>query len=164
MEPKEAVTDKESPNNRKFVRAIAEREAERYGLPDVVRQYGIVSRTASFEKQRESQLLLLLNWEDPLEKGTYTGKIFEYLAAQRPILATGGFGNDVIEKLLAETNSGVYCSTVEEIKKAVRELYLKYKTKGKVAYHGIVEKIDKYSYREMAKNFAEILGNLTERK
>jgi hypothetical protein len=140
------------------------REAERYGLSDVVRQYGVISRTASFEKQRESLLLLLLNWEDPLEKGTYTGKIFEYLAAQRPILATGGFGKDVIEELLAETNSGVYCSTVEEIKKAVRELYVEYQTKGKVAYNGIVEKIDKYSYRQMAKNFAEILGNLTERR
>lgn len=143
---------------------LLKRETERYGLSDVVRQYGIIPRTASFEKQRESQLLLLLNWEDPLEKGTYTGKVFEYLAAQRPILVTGGFGNDVIEELLAETNSGVYCSTVEEIKKAARELYLEYKTKGKVAYHGMVEKIDKYSYREMAKNFAEILGNLTERR
>jgi len=140
------------------------REAERYGLSDVVRQYGVISRTAAFEKQRESQLLLLLNWEDPLEKGTYTGKIFEYLAAQRPILATGGFGRDVVEELLAETNSGIYCSAVEEIKKAVRELYLEYQTKGKVAYHGIVEKIGKYSYREMAKNFAEILDNLTERR
>jgi hypothetical protein len=108
--------------------------------------------------------LLLLNWEDPLEKGTYTGKIFEYLAAQRPILVTGGFGNDVVEELLAETSSGVYCSTVEAIKKAVRESYLEYETKGKVAYNGIVEKIGKYSYREMAKSFAEILGNLTERR
>jgi glycosyltransferase involved in cell wall biosynthesis len=143
---------------------LLKKKIEGYGLSDVVRQYGVIPRTASFKRQRESQLLLLLNWEDPLEKGTYTGKVFEYLAAQRPILATGGFGKDVIEELLAETNSGIYCQTVEETKKAVREMYLEYQTKGKVAYHGIAEKIGKYSYREMAKNFAEILDNLTERR
>jgi hypothetical protein len=108
--------------------------------------------------------LLLLNWDDPRETGTYTGKIFEYLAAQRPILATGGFGgDDVVKKLLEETNSGVYCSTVEEIKIALTGLYSEYKSKGRVKHKGNVEKINNYSYREMAKKFTEILNNLTER-
>ncbi|HEY4675066.1 MAG TPA: glycosyltransferase [Candidatus Bathyarchaeia archaeon] len=140
------------------------RETERLGLSGIVRQYGVISREMSFEKQRESQVLLLLNWDDPQEKGVFTGKIFEYLASKRPILATGGFGGDVVQDLLVETNSGIYCSKVEEIADAVKNLYLEYKSNGNVTYRGIVEKINKYSYREMARNFAKILDGLTERK
>lgn len=137
---------------------------EEYGLSDVVKYYGIIPRETSLAKQKESQVLLLLNWEDPRVKEVYTGKMFEYLAAQRPILATGGFGNDVVEALLDETNSGIYRSTIEDIKNTLRELYSEYKFKGKVAYKGNIEKIKKYSYREMARKFAEILGNLVERR
>jgi glycosyltransferase involved in cell wall biosynthesis len=136
------------------------RNISEYGLSDVVKQYGIVSRETSFTKQRESQVLLLLNWESQLEKGVIPGKIFEYFAAQRPILATGGFGNDAVKMLLDETNSGIYCSTIEQIKSTLEELYLEYKKEGKIPYSGIIEKINKYSYREMARKFAEILNSL----
>ncbi len=133
------------------------REIEEYGLSLVVKQYGVVPRQVAYEKQRESQLLLLLNWDDPKEKGVYTLKIFEYLASKRPILAMGGFGSDVIEALLKETKAGVYCSMVEDIKSALRVFYLEYKNSGTVTYTGDTEKINKYSYREMAKQFVAVL-------
>ena len=139
------------------------KEIEGYELLDIVKQYGIVPREISFKKQRESQILLLLNWEanweDQREKGVYPLKIFEYLAAQRLILATGGSGGDVIEELLDETNAGMYSPTVEDIKSILRELYSEYKQKGKIDYSGDLEKINKYSYREMARKFAEILDS-----
>lgn len=134
-------------------------EIRKYGLSDIARYYGMVPREISFEKQRESQLLLLLNWEDQREKGVYPLKVFTYLAAQRPILATGGFGNDVIERLLDETKSGMYAPSVEDIKNILRELYSEYKLKGKISYNGDIEKINKYSYREMARKFAEVLDS-----
>jgi len=133
---------------------------ERYGLSKIAKQYGVIPREVSFQKQRESQLLLLLNWEDPREKSVYTLKIFEYLAAHRPILATGGFGNDVVQMLLNETNSGIYCSTVKDISNNICHLYSEYKTAGRVSYYGSTEKINQYSYRETAKKFADILNNL----
>ena len=115
------------------------------------------AREIAFEKQRESQLLLLLNWEDQQEKGVYPLKVFEYLSAQRPILATGGSGDDVVEELLTETNAGRYASSVEDIKSGLSDLYTEYKLKGKTSYNGDVEKINKYSHREMARKFAEVL-------
>ena len=137
------------------------KEIEIYGLPDIAKQCGMVTRETSFEKQRESQLLLLLNWEDKQEKGVYPGKVFEYLAARRPILATGGFSNDVVERLLDETKAGTYCKTAENIKGILKELYSEYTLTGKISYNGNIEKINKYSYREMAKKFAEVLDDLT---
>ena len=107
-------------------------------------------------------IITFLNWEDKKEKGVYSGKIFEYLAAQRPILSTGGFGSDVVEKLLKETKAGVYCPTVDSIKGAVEKFYLEYKNKGNVVYTGNWEKASKYNQREMAKKFAVILNKITK--
>ena len=135
------------------------KEIEEYGLSNIVKQYGMIPHEVAFEKQRESQLLLLLNWEDEGGKGVYTLKIFEYLAAQRPILATGGSGEGVIKELLDETKAGVYAPTVEDIKHILRGIYLEYKSKGEISYRGNIERINKYSYREMAKKFAEVLDN-----
>jgi len=137
------------------------REIEEHELSAMAKQYGIVPRETSFEKQRESQLLLLLNWEDRRERGGYTLKIFEYLAAQRPILVTGGSGDDVVKELLDETKAGIYCQTVEDVRRTLRELYAEYKSRGKISYSGNIEKINRYSYREMARKFAEILNRLT---
>ncbi len=124
-----------------------------------LRQCGIVPREISFEKQRESQLLPLLKWEDPRERGIYTGKVFEYLAAKRPILATGGT-DDVVKELLNETSAGIDAQSVEDIKSALRKFYAEYKLSGKITYQGNAEKVNKYSYREMAKKFVDVINTI----
>jgi glycosyltransferase involved in cell wall biosynthesis len=65
----------------------ADREyAESLGLGDRVELLGYVSRRRSLELQRDSEALLLLIPESG-GRAVLTGKIFEYLAAERPILA-----------------------------------------------------------------------------
>ena len=130
---------------------------KKFGLSNIVKQYGIVPRNISFEKQKESQILLLLNWEGINENGVYPLKVFEYLGAQRPILATGGFGKDVIAELLSETNSGVYAKTTKEIGNVLLKWYKEYKQNGKIEYKGINEAIKNYNYQETTKKFVEIL-------
>lgn len=137
-----------------------EREIKDYGLSGIVKQNGIVPREIALEKQRESQLLLRLKREDSRERGAYSGKLFEYLAARRPILATGGT-TDVVDELLNETNAGICAPIVEDIKNVLKKLYQEYKLKGEVAYHGVESNVNKYSHKEMARKFAEILDQLT---
>jgi hypothetical protein len=136
-----------------------ENKINEFELSDIVRQYGVTPREICFEKQKESQLLLLFNWEDPRQRGVYSGKIFEYLAARRPILATGG-AESVVTELLKETNAGVDAQTVKDIKNTLEKAYTEYKLKGKVSYQGNIEKINKYSYREMARKFAAIMNSI----
>lgn len=132
-------------------------------LVGIVRQFNFISRHESIQKQRESHLLLLFNWEDPNEKGVYPLKFFEYLAARRPILATGGYPEDDIEKLIVQAKAGRYASTIKEIEASILSYYEEYKRTQGVSYQGDSEEINKYSYPEMAKKFGAILNQITEK-
>jgi len=105
--------------------------------------------------------LLGLNWNDQRGRGWYPLKTFNYLAAQRPILSVGGLGNDQVKKLLDETKAGIYARTVEDVKGALRESYSEYKRTGKVSYTGDIKEISKYSHREMARRYSEVLNQVT---
>ena len=137
-----------------------DKQAERYGLRDIVKQFGIVPREVALDKQRESQLLLLIKWNDPRERGVCPAKIFEYLAARRPILAVGGY-DDVISELLDETRAGTCGPTAEEVKNILKELYREYQAVGKAGYKGEEDKINRYSQREMAQKFAQVLDSVS---
>jgi hypothetical protein len=134
--------------------------AQRYGLAGIVHQFGIVPREIALEKQRESQVLLLLKWNDIRQKGVYTAKVFQYLAAHRPILAVGGFP-DVVDELLDKTVAGISGQVTEDIKSFLVQAYQQYKSTGAASYGGDKAEIDKYSHREIGKQFASILDSIT---
>ena len=136
-----------------------EKQARQYGLTEVVNQFGIVPRETALEKQRESQLLLFIKWSDPRERGYYSAKIFEYLAAKRPILAIGGH-DDVASKLVDETRAGINCSTEAHVKAMLKELYNEFKKFGRISYQGEEHIINRYSQMEMARQFAEVLDRV----
>jgi len=134
----------------------------KYKLDSVVSLHGSVSRDVSIHKQRESQILLLLTWDDPSEKGVYTGKIFEYLAARRPILSLGLSGG-VVAELLDNTNAGVHVSTEEELRSYIIKSYNYFKNTGSVPYTGIQSEVDKFSHYEMTRKFAEVFDAVVEK-
>jgi len=136
-------------------------DIKKYKLENVIKVCGPISREESILQQRKAQVLLLLTWNHPAEKGVYTGKLFDYLAAQRPILALGIPGS-VIEELLKNTKAGTYVSCVEELRNAILSYYQEYKLTGKVTYKGKLTKIDKYSHREMARKFANVLDSISK--
>lgn len=139
-----------------------EQEIRKYRLEDVVSLHSHVHREEALERQRESQILLLLLSDHPGEAGVYTGKVFEYLASRRPILAIGGL-RGVVTELLEETGAGVHVSDNKELKRVLAALYVEFKTHGQVLYHGCEDRISKYSHREMARKFAEVLNYVASR-
>lgn len=68
------------------------------------------------ELQRKADYLLLLMWDNPLEKGTFTGKFFEYIGAGRPILCVGGKENPPA-RLIKERSLGKALNKPDEIAK-----------------------------------------------
>ncbi len=73
--------------------AIWDAWAEASGLSAINSSNGLLSLEGSLAIQRSSHLNLLLTWSGPHIQGILTGKLYEYLAAQRPILALvqGGY-------------------------------------------------------------------------
>ncbi len=130
-----------------------------YGLSESVTLGGLIPRHEALERQRESQILLALDWMDTHEPGVYTGKIFEYLAAQRPILSTG-LGGSVVERLLGETSAGQHCTTLAAVKDFLLKSYGEFRRSGQVAYHGDLEAIQRYSHTSMAARFAALLSKV----
>jgi len=95
--------------------------------------------------------------------GILAFKLFDYLAARRPILSLGYTEGGVVKELLDETQAGVHCSNDAELREYLLKAYREYKELGAVQYHGIEAEVMKYSHREMARKFAEVLDEVTKK-
>lgn len=63
--------------------------AETCGISDIVAFHEPVPYRNALKLQASADILLLLLWDVPEESGVYTGKLFEYFGARRPILSIG---------------------------------------------------------------------------
>ena len=132
-------------------------DINKYGLRDVVKVGGLIPRQEAIKKQRESQLLLLLLWNDVREKGVYTGKLFEYLGSRRPILAIGR-SNSIVKDLLTDTGAGSFASDDKELEKIILNHYREFISRGEVSY-GANGRIEDYSYVTLAGKYSRILDS-----
>ena len=131
-----------------------------HNLGKVINQMGVVPREVALVHQRNSQILLMLNWVDGSQRGVYTGKIFEYLAAGRPILAVGG-PQGVVSKLLLETKAGVHPTDELDLRKTILAWYKEFQQQGSVSYNGN-DRIQEYSHIKMAERFAGVLNEVSQ--
>ncbi len=63
--------------------------AERAGVRHLVEVHPAVPYDKSLQLQWDADVLLLMQWDNPMETGNCPGKLFEYLASLRPILVMG---------------------------------------------------------------------------
>ena len=138
----------------------ADREwAEERGLGDKLELIPYAPRQASLELQRDSEaLLLLIPDAGGRGKGVLSGKVFEYLAAERPILAAvppDGAAADLIR----ETGAGVVAppDDVEALKAALAELHERFANGGLPATDIPEETRYRLSRRARAEELAELV-------
>jgi len=131
-------------------------DIEKYNLNGVVSFGGFIHREEALERQKESQLLLLLLDKDNNEKDVYPAKVFEYFGARRPILAIGG-REGIIKGLIAETSSGKFAENHEILKNVILKYYWEFINLGEVQYCGNGS-IENYTYRSIAKKYSEVLN------
>ena len=82
-------------------RIVPEEMPHLAGRKSVIRQLGFMSQADAFRQMEETDYLLLVM----TDAGSLTGKIFEYLATGKPILAFAPRGGEV-ERILHETGAG----------------------------------------------------------
>ena len=112
------------------------------------------------EQQKSDVLLLFVN-NTPNAKGILTGKIFEYMASGRPILCIGPEEGDSA-RILNETKTGVTIdfNNKEKMKSILLDFLIKYKENQLVTKKSIA--VEKYSRRNLAKEYVNLLNDITQ--
>src|SRR5690606_12545888 len=144
----------------KFAGAVSEevkRSLENFNLISNCEFLGYVSHSEALKLQNQSQVLLLVEINSAETRAIIPGKLFEYLAAKRPIIAFGPKESD-IEEIISETKSGKFFSywDDDELKTEILQLYKNFKN-GDLSIAS--EGIEKYSRRELTKQMASLILN-----
>ncbi|EWY41276.1 hypothetical protein N825_27350 [Skermanella stibiiresistens SB22] len=93
--------------------------AERAGVADRVTVHPAVPYKRSLEIQRQSDVLLLLQWNNPREQGNVPAKLFEYFGVLRPILGIG-LEDGVPARLIRERDAGFFSNDPHAIADQIR--------------------------------------------
>ena len=143
------------PGDREFVESL--------GLGDRVELIEYVPRRESLRLQRDSDALLLLIPEaDGRGRGILSGKVFEYLAAERPVLAVVPPDGAAAE-LVREAGAGLVAGPddVPGIRDALLELHARWRDGGLEGTPLSPQWRDKLSRASRVEELAELLESLT---
>jgi glycosyltransferase involved in cell wall biosynthesis len=142
--------------------AIVFESLEKQGLSENAQKIVYIPHSEVVKLMAQSPVLLLPLNNTPNNKGILSGKLFEYLAAGRPILGTGPADGDAAE-ILKETQAGSIFDfeDYEGIKKGVLELYRQYK-ENKLFVN--TSSITKYSRKSCAAQYTQLLDSIRSSK
>jgi glycosyltransferase involved in cell wall biosynthesis len=138
--------------------AIAFESLKQNGILDNAQKTDYLPHSDVVKLMAQSPVLLLALNNTPNNAGVLSGKLFEYLAAKRPIFGIGLPDADAAA-ILKSTQAGtmVHFDDYEGTKKAVLDLYQKYKS-NQLSISS--SSIDKYSRENCAKDYSELLNEI----
>ena len=134
-----------------------------YGLTGVVKILGYMKHADCVREQLKSDALLLLEAEGPNAGAMYTGKIFEYMNAGRPVL--GVLPKGAARELLEQTGIGVAAgySDVPGIENCVMKLYNDWRS-GAASFAPNRDEIKKYERRALTRRLAGVFDDTLKSK
>lgn len=131
---------------------------DEFKLSPYVNNMGYISHQQAITEQRTSQVLLLLEIDSEETRAIIPGKLFEYMAAERPILAIGPEKSDV-DALIKQTNTGQYFCYDEKdrIADCIEKMYQQY-SENKLKSYGIG--LQYFSRKKLTQKLAEIIHQM----
>jgi len=155
------VDENSIPSNEVVVKFVGSRiEDVRRGIPEncINRFVELADRTSHNEVLKmQRAAAALVSFTHPKTAGTLTGKIFDYLAAGRPIIAIPE-DHGAIGDLLRETGAGVCLSDPEAIAQTLTKWYNFWRTNRNFTLLTNTDAVAKYSRKEQAKKLAVLLA------
>lgn len=134
--------------------AVFER-IEHYQLTPWLKHIPMVSHEESLQIQLKTQILLLVANNTGNVKGILTGKFFEYLAANRPILAIGEKDSNLEDAVIA-TTCGEFVA-YDETEKAKNYLLRCFQLYQQNALKGTVTNKDQFDSRALTKKMLSLI-------
>ncbi|MUV02893.1 glycosyltransferase [Flavobacterium rakeshii] len=128
---------------------------EQHGLNDYVNNMGYVSHSEAVKQQRKSQVLLLVEIDSPDTRCIIPGKLFEYMASERPVIGIGPQEADFAD-IIKTTNTGVFVEYTEKekLKDTLKSYFAQYMGEG-LKVHAIG--LQQYSRRNLTNQLANLL-------
>ncbi len=125
-----------------------------------IRIMGHISREKALKIQNDADILLLLESSNEESRGVITGKIFEYIAAGRPIICIGSKSEFEIGEILYKTGTGIVFEKLE-LSKIEQILLETLKGNGLFeSYNPNFEEVINFNRERIANNYFELLENL----
>lgn len=130
------------------------------GLGDYLTDLGYIDHNKAVMQQRKASVLILPIREEPETKAILPGKLFEYLAARRPVLGVGT-GEGAMAEVLKETGAGQIFDWDDRagISDYVERLWSAFRS-GEVMT--ATADIEKYSRRMTTRKMVEIFEQVTD--
>ena len=147
----------------KFIGKLADditRDIVKYKLQNYTIFFDYLAHHEVLQHQKSAQVLLLSVNNVPSAKGIITGKLFEYLQANRPILAIAPTNGDLAE-IIKYTNSGITIDFEDEIK-LKNEILILYANFKNNTLKVDSKNINKYHRKELTKQLANIIKEVIE--
>lgn len=131
--------------------------ARRYSAESFLHNYGVLSREKSLAMQQNAAILLQLNWNTKTEKCSWSGKMYEYMMAEKPIIYFVTGDVPYSEPSHEIYHLGGYCyeqcrheETYLGMKNYILEKYQEWKATGNVSVKQEKDYIEQYSYPHIA--------------
>jgi hypothetical protein len=140
-----------------------QKELEVWNLAPIALDKGMLPLHAARQLQQQSCLNVLLSWATPDMQGILTGKLYEYLAARKPILAlVEGAKDPELELILEQTQSGrvFYRDDLQEMEMFILTAYRNWqKTSGSMPLNP-ADKLQDFTWPVLVDHLAEAIGLL----
>jgi len=164
----ELLTEKESLRNDLNIHFIGKtdysvlNDLDKFQLSPYVTKTEYLPHEKTTQAMQTSQILLLALNNTPNTMGVISGKLFEYLAANRPILAIGKENGDAA-RIIKESGAGTVCDFEDKtkMKKEIGQLYELFKQKNLTIASS---NIDRYSRKVQAGTLAGLLDRISSPK
>lgn len=144
-------------------------QAKKYGLQNMCVYKGKLTRKEAITLQYNSDILLMASYDYKMNNGgIITGKLLEYMASGKPVIAivTGDVENSEVSQIIYETNIGVCYETssgrkgFNKLKEYIKKQYQCYEKGEELIYQPKISEINKYDYKNIAKKYRKLLYKL----
>ncbi|MGL4582115.1 MAG: glycosyltransferase, partial [Flavobacterium sp.] len=128
-----------------------------FKLEDCVVNHGYVDNVEALRQMRASQVLLLIEIDSDDTRAIIPGKLFEYMASERPILGIGPEDSDFFD-IVRETNTGklVLYSEKDKLMDILLEYFELYQ-QGQLKVHAMG--LQYFSRKRLTEKLAKVISN-----
>ena len=141
-------------------------QADAYNMQTICQTFGKVDREKSLQMQLSSHILLLASWNKTGNTGIITGKFFEYMMINKPIVCSimGNLPNSMLKEMITEANNGVVWEQANDetdypiMKEYILKQYKQYEQGLPLHFTPNEKYINQFRYKKIANKFIEIIN------